>query len=316
MRPFRHMSRGLRSLFRAEAADHEVNEELQHFMEEAAREYEARGLSREDARRAAMHAVGNVTVAREEVRSSGWEHGIDTLIADVRHTLRWLRSRPAFTVSAIATLGLGIGTSTAVFSAINPIFLRPLPFPNADRIVTLADYTGTGGSMPATLGSYVELNSRSRSFDVLAAADGWQPSLLGSGDPERLVAQRVTPSYFDVFSAIPLTGRAFRADDGRPGDACVVIVAEAFVERRFAGDRAMVGRSLNLNGNPCTVVGVMPRTFANVLAPAAELWTPMEPRASSDFNSSSWGHHYTIVGRLGASVCSFLRQQLRFKTTW
>jgi len=300
VRPFRQIARGLRSLLRAERADHDVSDELEHFIEEAAREYEARGLSRTDALRAARQAVGSVTAAREEVRSSGWEHSIDTLIGDVRHTLRWLRSRPEFTISATATLALGIGASAAVFSAINPILLRPLPFPNADRIVTVADFTGNGGSMPVTLGSYVELKSRSRSFDVLAAADGWQPSLLASGNPERLVAQRVTPNYFEVFAAIPLTGRLFRADEGRAGDACVVIVAESFVERRFAGDRAMVGRSLNLNGNPCMVVGVMPRTFANVLAPTADLWTPMEPRATADFNSSAWGHHYTIVGRIGA----------------
>lgn len=298
MRLLRQLSRGVSALVRGREMDRDVDAELNHFVDEAAREYEARGLSTEDARRAAIHIVGNVTVAREEVRASGWEHGIDMLVSDVRHTLRWLRSSPAFTISAIATLALGIGTSTAVFSAINPILLRPLPFPHAERIVTVADRTQNGGGMPPTLGSYVELNTRSRSFDVLAAADGWQPSLLGSGDPERLVGQRVTANYFDVFAAVPLSGRLFTADEGRQGSACVVILAEAFVERRFAGDRAIVGRTIDLNGNPCSVVGVMPKSFANVLAPAADVWTPMEPRVGADFNSSSWGHHFTLVGRL------------------
>ena len=161
MRLLRQLTHGVRALFRGRAADDDVHDELQHFLEEATREHERRGLSPDDARRAAMQSLGNVTVARERVRSSGWEHGIDTLIADVRHTLRWLRSSPAFTISATATLALGIGTSTAVFSAINPILLRPLPYPHAERIVTVADRTENGGAMPVTLGSYVEINARS-----------------------------------------------------------------------------------------------------------------------------------------------------------
>lgn len=298
MRFFRQASRGLRALFHGAEADRGVDEELEHFLIEATREHERRGLSPADARRAALQSVGNITVTREEVRSSGWEHGLDTLIGDVRHTLRWLRSSPAFTISATVTLALGIGTSTAVFSAINPILLRPLPFPNAERIVTVADRTQNGGAMAPTLGSYVELAARSRSFDVLAAADGWQPSLIGTGEPERLVGQRVTPNYFDVFSATPLAGRTFVPDDARTGGTVVVILAEAFVERRFGGDRAIVGKTIDLNGQPCTIIGVMPRSFANVLAPATDVWMPLEPRVTSEFSSSAWGHHFTLVGRL------------------
>lgn len=312
MRLLRQTIHGVRALFRARATDNDVDDELRHFADEAAREYERLGLSPDAARRAAQQAVGNLTVAREHVRSSGWEHWIDTLLADVRYTLRSLRSRPAFTFSATATLALGIGASTVVFSAVNPILLSPLPFPGAERIVTLSDFAQNGGPMPATLGSYIELRARSRSFDVLAASDGWQPSLTGAGDPERIIGQRVTPNYFDVFSAAPLAGRLFVSDDAHTGGARVVVLAEAFVDRRFGGDRNLVGRAIDLDGDPYTVVGIMPKRFANVLSPGVDAWTTIRDASTADFSSSVWGHHYQIVGRLrkGGTVESATRELL------
>src|SRR5438270_1141698 len=306
----RQIARGLASLVHGRDADRAVDDEVHHYLEQATAAHIARGLSREQAVRAATLEIGNVTVMREQVRTSGWEHLVETTMADVRYALRRLRNAPAFTVTAVATLAIGIGASTAVFSAISPILLQPLPFPHASRVVTVDDRNNEGKPMPATLGTYDELRARSRSFNVLAAADRWQPSLSGTGLPERLEGQRVTANYFSVFGAEVMAGRSFTDAEDRTGGPNVAIVSDAFVQQRFAGDRSIVGRTIDLDGDPYVVVGVMPRSFVNVLAPRVEVWRPMAERSTGDLESRAWGHHYTVVGLLSptASVATTGRE--------
>jgi len=298
----RQIASGLSSLVHGGDADRAVDDEVRHYLEQATAAHVARGLSREEATRVATLEIGNVTVVREQVRTSGWEHLLETTLVDARYALRRLRHAPAFTGTAVATLAIGIGASTAVFSAINPILIQPLPFPHAGRVVTVDDRNAQGTPMPATLGTYDELRARSRSFDVLAVADRWQPSLSGTGTPERIEGQRVSANYFSVFGADVMAGRSFTNADDRPGGPNVAIVSEAFVQRRFAGDRSFVGRTVDLDGDPYVVVGVMPRKFANVLAPRVEVWRPLAERSTGNLDSRAWGHHYTIVGRLSPSA--------------
>jgi putative ABC transport system permease protein len=155
--------------------------------------------------------------------------------------------------------------------------------------------------MPATLGTYDEVRTRAHAFEALAAADGWRPSLSGSGMPERLEGRRVTADYFRVFGAVPLTGRDFTAADDQPGAPPVVILSHALAERRFGGARAAVGRTIRLNDDPYVVTGVMPPGFSNVLAPAVEIWSPLRERSTGDLDTREWGHHYQLVGRLSPS---------------
>jgi putative ABC transport system permease protein len=294
----RQTVRGLAALFRGHDADKAVDDEVRHYLDQAAAVHMGRGLTRDEAMRAAILELGNSTTVREQVRTSGWEHGIETTLTDVRYALRRLANNPAFTVTAVATLAIGIGASTAVFSAVSPILLEPLPFAHAERIVTVDDRNNQGVPMPATLGTYDELRARTRSFDALAATDRWQPSLSGAGDPERLEGQRVTVGYFGVFTAEPVVGRSFSAADDQVGAPNVVVVSEAFVVRHFSGARAVVGRSIDLDGDPYTVIGVMPHDFANVMSPKADVWRTMRERSSGDLNTRAWGHHYEIIGRL------------------
>jgi putative ABC transport system permease protein len=308
----RQIARGLVALVHGRAADRAVHDEVRHYLDQATAAQVARGLSPEAALRAATLEIGNVTVVREQVRTSGWEHLVETTIVDVRYALRRLRNAPAFTVTAVATLAIGIGASTAVFSAVSPILLQPLPFPHASRVVTVDDRNGEGTPMPATLGTFDELRARTRSFEALAAADRWQPSLSGTGVPERLEGQRITANYFSLFGADVMAGRSFTDAEDRPGGPNVVILSDAFVQRRFAGDHSVVGRTIDLDGVPFLVVGVMPRRFANVLAPHVELWRPLAERSSGDLESRAWGHHYSVVGRLTptASVATATREIL------
>lgn len=308
----RRLIRGLQALARPERADADLTDEISHYLDLTAEAHVARGLSAEAARRAARAELGNPLALREEVRASGWEHAWETMVLDIRFALRRLRTAPAFTATAVATVAIGIGASTAVFSALNPVLIEPLPFPHASRLVTLEDRNTRGAPMAATLGTYEELNARTRSFEALAAADVWRPGLSESGDPERLEGQRVTASYFEVFGAQPIAGRGFSAPDDRPGAPNLAIVSEGLAERRFGGTRSVVGRQIKLDGDPYTIIGVMPRGFANVLSPATEVWSTLRERATGDFGSREWGHHYELVGRLkpAASVEEASREVL------
>ncbi len=298
----RQVGRGIRALVRSRQTDDDVADEVAHYLDEATAAHVRSGLPPEVARRTALAEAGGAIAVREQVRASGWEHAMETTWLDLRYALRGLRRSPVFTFTAVATLAVGIGASTAVFSAASPILLEPLPFPEAHRLVTVDDWNDAGVPMAATLGTYDELRARAHSFGALAAADRWQPSLTGAGTPERIDGQRVTADYFDVFGAVPIAGRGFTAADDQPGAPGVVILSDALAARRFGGAREIVGRSIDLNGDPHLVIGVMPHAFTNVLAPAAEIWSPLRERVTADFNTRQWGHHYQLVGRLAPSA--------------
>ena len=307
---FRTLRRGVRALLRGRANDREIADEVENYLDEAANEYERRGMSRPDAVRAATIDMGTRTAAREEIRSFGWEHRVETIVGDLRYALRRLRRSPGFTLTAVTTFALGIGAATAIFSAISPILIQPLPFPQANRIVTLDDRTDGGAPMPVTFGTFAEIRARARTFERLAVADGWRPSISGAGDPEQLRGQRVSAEYFGVYRVSPAAGRAFSSDDEVPGGARVVVLSDALVQRRFAGDRAVLGQTLVLDGDPHTVVGIMPASFFNATAPGTELWSPLRDRATGEFAAREWGHHYKMIGRLapGASVENATRE--------
>ena len=295
---WRQVIRGLRTLRHREASDQDVADEVQHYLEQATAAHARTGLGPAAARRAAQLELGNVTVVREQVRSYGWENAIETFVADLRYALRRLRSNPGFTAVSVLTLALGIGATTAIFSVVNPILLEPLPYPRSKRLVTVADRAQDGSPVPATYGTFAELRARSRSFQSLAAADRWQPSLTGTSEPERLVGQRVTAAYFSTLGVAPSAGRDFVASDDQSGAPNVAILSDRLLQRRFGGDRSIVGRPVMLDDNEYLVIGVMPARFVDALAPSADIWAPLQERSPAPFSSREWGHHYQIIGRL------------------
>jgi putative ABC transport system permease protein len=296
---WRQLTRGLRTLTNPTAADQDVVDEVQDYLDRATAAHMARGLSQEDARRAARQELGSLTSVTQQLREYGWEHVIDTFVADLRYGARRLRAAPAFTAITVLTLALGIGATTAIFSAVKPILLEPLPYPEAHRITMIWEVRPDGVRADGTFGMFRGLVERARSFEEIAVFKAWQPTLKGRDQPERLDGQRVSASYFQVLGVSPILGRPFAASDDRVNGPNVIVLSNALWQRRFGGDPTIIGRQIILDGSGHLVVGIMPRDFENVLGPSAELWAPMQYGTSQ---GRTWGHHLQTVGRLRPGV--------------
>ena len=225
-----------------------------------------------------------------------------SFLSDLRYAWRKLLGDSGAAAVAILSIGLGIGVSTAIFGAVDRILLAALPYPDAERVIALTDRTSDGAPLDVAYGNYVEIAQRNRSFETLAVADRWQPSLVATGEPERLEGDLVTADYFRVLGVNPSVGRNFEAADDVGGAPQVAIVTASFATRRFGSLAAVLDRQISLDGESYTVVGVMPAGFENALSPAVEVWAPLRYRADAPFQSGEWGHHLRMIGRLRGGV--------------
>jgi putative ABC transport system permease protein len=199
-----------------------------------------------------------------------------TLAQDLRYGVRMLARSPGFALVAIATLALGIGANTAIFSVVNALLLRPLPYPQAHELVMVwQDMRARGGPVQEwdTPGNVADWKA-SGLFDGLTAIQGWQASLTGGGEPEPLLGEQVTYEYFDVLGVRPEIGRSFQASEDVPNAPRVVVISHALWQRRFGGDPRILEQSITLGGESHQVVGVMPSTFRPGVIDAADLWRP------------------------------------------
>ena len=235
-----------------------------------------------------------------EARGTRW---LGDLWQDFSYAARGLRGNPGFAAVAVLTLALGIGASTAIFSSVNPILFESLPYPHAGRIMMIWDIF-QGSRSDVTFHSFRELAERNRSFDALAAMDYWQPTMTGAAEPERFDGQSVSADFFRALGVEPALGRDFQSSDDQFHGPLVAILSDGLWRRRFGADRAIIGRQITLDGDLYSVIGVMPRGFENVLAPSAEIWSPLQndPWHPTDLNTSEWGHHMRIVGRVRPGV--------------
>ena len=227
-----------------------------------------------------------------------------TALQDVKYAVRQMRRAPGFACTAALILAIGIGGTTAIFSALNPILFEPLPYPHADRIMTISDVSDDGSRLPQTFHTYQELADRNRTFESLAVMKLWQPTLSGVDQTERLDGQRVSAGYFRTLGVRPALGRDFQPEDDVLRGPHVVILSHGLWQRDFGGDVTLVGRQIKLDGDSYTVIGVMPGTFENVLASSAEAWAPLQYDkaniASTD--TREWGHHLRLIGRVRDGV--------------
>jgi len=186
---------------------------------------------------------------------------MDSIIKDIRYGVRGLLKRPGFTAIALVALALGIGANTAIFSLVHAVVIRPLPFPDPDRLVWVYGNIRNGGSRASVSPpDFLDYRSQNKTFEQFAAS-GTQPlavNLTGSGEPERLFASAVSGNYFDTFGITPAIGRAFTLDNEKPGSDQVTVLSHAFWQKRFGGDPNIVGKTITLDSRSYQILGVMP----------------------------------------------------------
>ena len=211
---------------------------------------------------------------------------VPTFLRDVRYALRSALKNPGPTAVIVLTLGLGIGASTAIFSVVDGIMLRPLPFPEPHRLVTVwADYSARTGRLREWLNipGFYDLRREEEVFEEIAVWGGWGPTLTGLGDAEALVGAELSAGMFSgVLQVPPTLGRAFLPEDDEPGAPLVVMLSHGFWSRVFGGDPNAVGTTVSLNDTPFTVIGVMPPGFRPPFIPAAEVWAPILQNATTN----------------------------------
>jgi predicted permease len=224
---------------------------------------------------------------------------------DLKFAVRQLRKAPAFALTAILTLAIGIGANTAIFSVMDAIVLRPLAVPDLNRVVTMYEAQGhnPSGDWPATsLGNYEDWARQSRSFESLAIRSNESLTLTGAGEAAHVQAAAVSPNFFDLLRSRPLVGRVFLPEEATPGRDGEVVLSYGYWQSHFGGDAAVIGRHVELNGRASTVVGVMPKNFG--YPSDAELFLPLAATPQQMQNRT--GREYFVIGRLrpGVSVAA------------
>ena len=222
-------------------------------------------------------------------------------VADLRHGARLLRRAPLFTALCVLTLALGIGATTAIFAVVNPVLLRPLPYPAPERLALVWEYDPDGNTINTGWATFADLSRAARTLERSAAVAGWEVTITEGGEPEKLVGQRVSWTFFRTLGVHPALGRDFVAGDDVQGAHRVVVLSHGLWQRRFGGDSAVVGRAVPLDGVSHTVVGVLPAGFESVLDPDAQLWRVLAYDASLPYACRTCRHVRMLV-RLRADV--------------
>ena len=287
----------IRKLLRRNRLDDERARELRSHIEHFVDDLVAAGRSPEDARREAMREFGNPTLIREALYEMNSIPLVETVLRDTRYALRMFRRTPGFTAAAVLTLAVAIGVNTAVFSIADTFLLRPLPYPESQRLAVVSTLLGgEGPSVEETSQTgRTWLLVRDRATTVNAAAfSNWTTgvNVVASGRAAHLVQQRVGAGFFEVLGVRPITGRTFTADEDRPGGPAAVVLSHRAWTTAFGADPGIVGRAVAVRGEPATVVGVMPDGFATGVR--ADLWTPLRPTTTGEGD----GENYTILLRL------------------
>jgi predicted permease len=277
--------------------ERELDAEIEGHLAAAIADRVARGQSPAEAAAEARREFGNEGLVKEAARSQWGFASLERFSQDVRYGLRLLRRSPGFAAVAILTLALGIGANTAILSVVNAILLKPLDYTDPDRLVVLLHK----GRNPVAPGNYLDWKARVRSLSSLGAAESWSANLTSGDVPEKLSAMRMTADILPMLGVRPRLGRAFLPADDDAGRDHVVLLSDGLWRRRFAADPDVIGKAVTLNGEPYTVLGVLPAgfQFAPFWHTDAELWAPLDlrPRASSRESSS-----LRVFGRLKDGV--------------
>jgi putative ABC transport system permease protein len=287
----------------------DLDQEIRDHIEIATQENIDRGMSPEEARYAALRKFGNVTRVKEDVREVWSLVWLEQLLQDIRLGLRQLRKNPGFATVAILTLALGIGANTAIFSVINSVLLRPLPYYDLDRLVMVWENNSQHPNPHNTVSppNFLDWQNRNTVFSDISFIFDERGNLTGSGDPEEVVVQNVSTNFFPLLGVNLLLGPGFTAENGQSGHDNVVILSYGLWKERFAGDPAIIDKPIVLNGHPLTVVGVAPKNFqwfikdGSLTGARPQMWTPfVVPQAFHQHKQM--GRFMTVVARLKPGV--------------
>ncbi|HEX4005398.1 MAG TPA: ABC transporter permease [Acidobacteriaceae bacterium] len=297
----------MRAFFHKAPLDHDLDAEMASHLDLAIDENLRSGLSPEEARRQALVRFGGVQQAREQQRAARGLPFLDVLAQDLRFALRTMRRDLGFSIVAVLMLGLGIGANVAAFSVVNTILLRPLPMANSDRLVWIAPPPQKCGLSCATYSAdaYDEFKAQSRSYQDITGYMAFSTPdnlrLTGRGEPVPVTGIEVMANFFQTLGVQPMLGRLFTPADARHGSHPVVLLQHAYWKRQFAADPAIVGKEIDLNGSPATVVGVLPASFdfGAVFSPGARI-DLLSAEVLDD--ERQWGNIVTLIGRLKPGV--------------
>src|ERR1043166_8247047 len=273
---FSTLKRRWRALIHKRAVEQELDNELQFHLDKDIAENIKSGMTAEDARFEALKAFGGVEQSKEEARDARGVRVIENVLEDARYSLRLLTKSPAFTFVVLLTLALGIGANTVIFSFANGILLRPLPYPQSDRLVVLDETSRKengnviGGAYP----NFLDWRAQNTVFEGIATHFGTSRfAMSAGGSPSEIRGSRVTYGLFELLHVSPILGRTFTFEEDRPDDDAVVILGYDLWQRSFGGNRNVIGQKVLISSRPRTVVGVMPRGFR--FPEVSELWVPL-----------------------------------------
>jgi len=275
MNIFRNLTAGLKELVRRDKCESELSEELNAYLQNAADAKVQAGATPEEALHSARVELGGVETVKDEVRAVGWEFALEVFAQDVRYGVRMLRKSPLFTAVAVTAIAIGIGANTAMFSLVDAILLRPLPYPESQRLVVVGtQQRGRSGMDLMGTADFLAWRDHQQSFEQVAVLDQASRSfaLSGTGAPERIPGVRVSANFFSIFRVAPLKGRGFQHGEDRPGTPGVVVISEHFWRDHLGSDPEVLNRTLTLDGKLHTIVGVMPAGFRFPSRKPVDVW--------------------------------------------
>jgi predicted permease len=267
-------------LWRRTQMEAQLEKELSFHLEQYTSQLVAHGITLDEARRQARLALGGPEQVKEKCRDARGTRWLEDLLQDTRYALRTFRQKPGFTLVALLILSLGIGATTVMFAVINSVLLRPLSYPEPDRLVSLHRFTEAfGESWGFANFDFIDAKRDSQTL-AMAAWTYAGGTISEPGEPEYVSGRQISAELFPTLGISPVQGRAFRPDEDRPGAAPVAIISYVLWQRDFGGEPSAIGRSLVYDGKPYTVVGVAPAGFQ--LDGDAEVFTPLEQRQNTD----------------------------------
>ncbi|MGA8025692.1 MAG: ABC transporter permease [Bryobacteraceae bacterium] len=293
----------LKALFHQRVDEQELDEELRAHIALLTERYINQGMNANDAQAAARRQFGRDTQLKEHLREQRAVLVFESILQDLRYALRQLRKSPAFSLTATLTLALGIGANTAIFSIVQAVLLRPLPYKDTQKLVMVSEQNLHRGWLHniVSAANFKDWRKRNHVFTDMALIDPFLTyNLTGNGEPVEVAAEQVTPNLFSLLGVQPLYGRAFLPEEGRPGSARVVVMGHALWQRRYGSDRSIVGKQIPLNGESFTVIGVMPANFSSAYfgEANAQIWVS----ALDLSNPERTSHGYISIARLGPGV--------------